>query len=226
LGLTQRQLTLLRKVVEVSSAIPEGESIEFIVSVTHSEGTSLFFIGTRSRGIEKVSQSDLNELKRSGYVLTTGYNSQGTEILQAVNEAFELFRDEAVAEFPPSGFSTGDPGLDELLDTAITKYKLHDVREQKDALEKIWDAWERLKTLETGDKKSGAKALLDKAASEPTFRSILEDESRILNNIGNGFRIRHHETGKIDLSDPHQVDYLFERMLSIIRLLLRKSGRM
>ena len=34
----------------------------------------------------------------------------------------------------------------------------------KEALEKLWDAWERLKTLEAGDKKSSIKTLLDKAA--------------------------------------------------------------
>jgi len=37
-----------------------------------------------------------------------------------------------------------------------------DVR--RESLEKLWDAWERLKTVEPGgDKKAQAKALLDKS---------------------------------------------------------------
>jgi hypothetical protein len=189
--------------------------------------TSVLFVGTtHAPNIDDVSKSDMNELRRSGYVIETGFNRRGEEILQITNEAIELFRSEDVAESTPSRFSTGDPGLDELLDAAITKYKLADVRERNDALEKLWDAWERLKTLEPGDKKASTAALLDKGASEPTFRLLIENEARTLTGVGNDFRIRHHETGKIELSDPHQVDYFFERMLSLIRLLLRKSGRM
>lgn len=226
MALTQKQLTLLRKIIEVSSCIPEGESIEFMVNVTHNSGTSLLFFGARSQGIEKVSQSDLNELKRSGCLITTRVNQRGSDILQVTNEAFELFRGEDIAESTPSRFNTGDPGLDELLDSAITKHRLHDLHQRKDALEKLWDAWERMKTLEPGDKKTSTEALLDKAASKPPFRPLIENEARTLTGVGNDYRIRHHETGKIELSDPHQVDYFFERMLSLIRLLLRKSGRM
>jgi hypothetical protein len=37
--------------------------------------------------------------------------------------------------------------------------------------------------------------------------------------------IRHTETDKVPIQDSAQVDYLFQRMFSIIRLLLKASGR-
>ena len=47
-----------------------------------------------------------------------------------------------------------------------------------ESLEKLWDACERLKTLELGnDKKASTKALLDKAASKPNLRVRLEQEA-------------------------------------------------
>lgn len=76
-----------------------------------------------------------------------------------------------------------------------------------------------------GDKKTSAKALLDKAATEPTFRETLEDEARELTRIGNDFTIRHSETDKVPLELSEHVDYLFHRLFALIRLLLRTTGR-
>jgi AbiJ N-terminal domain 4 len=123
-------------------------------------------------------------------------------------------------------FNTGDKVLDELLEVSRHKFLHHALAVRRESLEKLWDAWERLKTVEAGkDKKATAKALLDKAAAEPNFRSRLEQEARELTEIGNTFMIRHTETDKVPIVDSAQVDYLFHRMFSIIRLLLKQSGR-
>ena len=51
----------------------------------------------------------------------------------------------------------------------------------RESLEKLWDAWERLKTVEPGrDKKASARALLDQATREPVFRQMIEDEANAL----------------------------------------------
>ena len=63
-----------------------------------------------------------------------------------------------------------------------------------------------------------------KAAAEP-FRTRLDQEARELTDIGNTFMIRHTETDKVPIVDSAHVDYLFHRMFSIIRLLLKRSGR-
>jgi len=49
--------------------------------------------------------------------------------------------------------------------------------------------------------------------------------SRRLTEIGNTFMIRHTEVGKTPVEDPDQIDYLFHRIFSSIRLLLKATGR-
>jgi hypothetical protein len=97
---------------------------------------------------------------------------------------------------------------------------------RKEGLEKLWDAWERLKTIEPGaDKKAQVNIILDKAAAEPVLRERIETEARELNLIGNNLMIRHTEVGKPPVAESAQVDYLFHRMFAMIRLLLKSSGR-
>jgi hypothetical protein len=83
-----------------------------------------------------------------------------------------------------------------------------------------------LKTLESGrDKRESAGRLLDKAANDPTLLAKLEEEATALTNIGNTFMIRHAEIDKVPITDSAHIDYLFHRMFSMIRLLLKTSGR-
>ena len=125
-----------------------------------------------------------------------------------------------------SVFATGDSKLDELLETARTKFRSFEPNLRQEALEKLWDAWERLKTIEPGkDKKESVGRILDKASAEPKLRTLLEEEARTLTDIGNNFMIRHTETGKTPITSSRHVDYLFHRMFGIIRLLLLCSGR-
>lgn len=81
-------------------------------------------------------------------------------------------------------FHTGDTELDHLLETARMKFFDPDLAVRKDALEKLWDAWERLKTLEVpgeGNKKVSAQRLLEKAAlTEPKFLTMFQAEAEIL----------------------------------------------
>lgn len=123
-------------------------------------------------------------------------------------------------------FNTGDPELDGILEDARRRYKDPDLAERKIALEKLWDAFERIKTLEDADKRTGIRLLMDKAATEPHMRQLLEDESRALTEIGNEFRIRHHESTKVEIAESDHVDALFHRMLSFVWLVLRRSGRL
>ena len=121
-----------------------------------------------------------------------------------------------------SAFRTGDASLDGLLESARTKFLDPDANVRRDAIEKLWDAWERVKTLEPGpDKRSSVKALLDRAADEPTFREVLEQEARTLTDVGNRFQIRHSETSQVPLQLSAHVDYLFHRLFSLIWLVLR-----
>ena len=148
--------------------------------------------------------------------------------------AFELVNGE-ITRIAPTGlqealaaavFRTGDKQLDGLLETAREKFLNKSLNIRKEGLEKLWDAWERLKTIEPGkDKKAQTKAILDKASREPNFRQRLEVETLELTEIGNSFMIRHTETNKTPIMDSAHVDFLFQRMFAIIRLLLKKTER-
>lgn len=124
-------------------------------------------------------------------------------------------------------FRTGDDETDRLLETARHRIALPKEDDRRDALEKVWDAFERVKTLEPGsDKRQRADALLDRAAVPGTeFRKILGEEALALTRIGNTFRIRHSEVDQERLSSLEHVDYLFWRMFAFVRMVLKATGR-
>ncbi|MGD0956766.1 MAG: hypothetical protein ABR953_08025 [Candidatus Acidiferrales bacterium] len=149
--------------------------------------------------------------------------------------AFELNEGGEVVRLAPlvlrealesAAFETEDAALNELLGSARRKFLSHDFNTRKEALEKLWDAWERLKTIEPGkDKKESVTHLLDRTACEPGFRQGLDDEAGALTDIGNKFMIRHTEVDKTPITYREQVDYFFQRLFALIRLVLQSTGR-
>lgn len=123
-------------------------------------------------------------------------------------------------------FNTRDDVLNELLDTARNEFLSPDPSKRRDSLKNLWDAFERLKTLENpANKRLSAGILIKKTATEPLFINKLEIEFRELTDIGNEFRIRHHETDRTELESKEQVDYFFTRLFALIDLVLRRIER-
>lgn len=114
--------------------------------------------------------------------------------------------------------SITEPGIQGLLNEAIEKHMMPTFQSHRDAVEKIWDALERLKTYYIGlDKKESVSRIVsDMAGGQDEFASLFNDEFKALTAIGNSFRIRHHETSKTDIADIRHYDYLFNRCLSLI----------
>ena len=122
-------------------------------------------------------------------------------------------------------FRTGDRTLDNMLDECRAKFSDRNPLVRREALERLWDGWERLKSLaDPGDKKRSIKIILDVTASEPSLRARLEGEATELNSIGNSHLIRHSEVNQVPVIDVDQVDYLFHRLFAMIQLVLRKKG--
>jgi hypothetical protein len=118
-------------------------------------------------------------------------------------------------------FHTTDEDLDDLLEKARSKFLSHDFETRRESLEKLWDAWERLKTLSNpANKKLSIGTLLDKVANESSFRAMLETEAKELTRIENDFQIRHTEVGKPSIQNSEHIDYLFHRLLAFILLML------
>ena len=87
------------------------------------------------------------------------------------------------------------------------------------AVEKLWDAFERLKTYYSPEfKKAESADKLVRAMSHGVneFYDMYNEEFKALTNIGNKFRIRHHETTKVDITDDRQYDYFYKRCLALI----------
>lgn len=178
------------------------------------------------------NHSHLNFEPKEGQAI---FRDEINRILARNELAYELRPDGLVVRLAPeplrevlasAKFQTGDTKLDSLLETARAKYLDPDINVRLESLEKLWDAWERLKTIEPGkDKKESITILLDRAATELTFRGVLEKEASELTRIGNSFGIRHSETTQVSLELSEHADYLFHRMFALIRLLLRTAGR-
>jgi hypothetical protein len=155
------------------------------------------------------------------------YNSNG-EFAMQINSIFKLNSityklengklintlDVSISSTTMSGIS--ETGLKELVLEAVRYYSENN---KEIAVEKLWDAFERLKTYyspQLNKAKSAEKIIEDMSASEPHYKAIYEQEFRTLTNIGNSFRIRHHETTKIDIGDSRQYDYFYKRCLALV----------
>lgn len=108
-------------------------------------------------------------------------------------------------------------GLKELLQEAKMYY---DNDNLQIAVEKLWDAFERLKTYycsTTIDKKKSAnKIVIDISNNQQPFIDLFEKEFHELTSLGNNFRIRHHETTKTDIQDKRHYEYFYKRCLSLV----------
>jgi len=110
-----------------------------------------------------------------------------------------------------------------MLEESRKKFLNPDPIIRREAVERLWDCWERIKTLEIPDnKKASTETLLNRAATDLDVRELLGKEAKELTDIGNSFHIRHSEVGQTTISDSDFIDYLFHRLFSIIQFLLRK----
>ena len=118
-----------------------------------------------------------------------------------------------------------EDGLRQLLFEAMQLYKSPRLEINKMALDKVWDACERLKTIyvnaEIDKKHSVAEVISKVSCGRESYGKLIDDEFRCLTTIGNTFRIRHHELDKIDLCDDNYVEYLFSRCFSLIALAIK-----
>jgi hypothetical protein len=120
-------------------------------------------------------------------------------------------------------FNTGDKRLNELLETAYSKFVLPRPESRIESLEKIWDAFERMKTYFEENKKLSAPKLIEIISEDNIlFSESLNNEFSQLTKIGNEFQIRHFERDKVKLESNLHIDYLFYRMSSLIHLCVEK----
>lgn len=152
-----------------------------------------------------------------------------TRLLYRLNDNFEVERVTSVDEQIESEIrnleSVKEQGLKELLLESVRLYKNPRPEFHKLATEKIWDALERLKTVfvtnDVDKKKSADKVIRIMANSDNNYIELLRTEFYALTNIGNNYRIRHHETDKTEITDERYYDYFYGRCFALIALAIK-----
>mgnify|MGYP001109443917 CR=1 FL=1 len=119
---------------------------------------------------------------------------------------------------------TGDSTLDVMLEESRTKFSDPRPLIRREALERLCDSWERIKSLAHADKAKSIGIILDKCAVESGFRNLLEKEARELKEIANSHLLRHHEVRQEPVIDVQHVDYLYHRLFAMIELVIRKNA--
>lgn len=160
-------------------------------------------------------QSDINDLFEKTGLL---YRLTDEKIIERIVENSPL-----VPEIESKVAQIKEPGTRQLLEEAVALHKMPYPESARDAVEKIWDALERLKTYYTDlDKKASVSKIVgDMADGDPNYIALFNAEFKALTDIGNDYRIRHHETNKIDITNPRHYDYFFNRCLSLIALAIQ-----
>jgi hypothetical protein len=113
------------------------------------------------------------------------FRLEGVTVVRRGEQEYETLLRQAVD-------TSGDVEFDQLLETARTSFFSLNPEIRKIAVEKAWDAFERMKTILDAKKDKGSTLLIERAAEQRGTRDTLLREARELTEIGNGFRIRHH----------------------------------
>jgi hypothetical protein len=232
-GLTDNMCALiprLRVPLNLNGAAPADDDVVFDLL----EYSAHRVVGIRSRKFHSYWRHD--DLSFDGSVGPAEFRAEVNEMLGRGGVAYEMNSDgeirrlgsrelrQAVDRLPVSG--TGDAELEILFEQSRRYYFSRKADERQIALEKLWDAFERVKTIDTqrGSKKIGVSAILGRI--EPALlRDAVEREMRELTSLGNAFKIRHFETDKVSVP-PEATDYLMTRMSALVVFLLERLGRL
>lgn len=108
-------------------------------------------------------------------------------------------------------------GLKELIQESIN---FMSVENYQLAIEKIWDAFERLKSYfctDSIDKKKSVEMILKRLSYDTTdYKNFFNNEFHLLTEIGNKYRIRHHEITKIEIPDDRYRKYFYKKCYALI----------
>lgn len=184
---------------------------------------------------DSLEKSDIDNLYYLMELADRAFRKEIPEISECLNEAMNfngtIFRNaqimvdliniylenHEVLLYETKEFEIEDCGFNELI---IKSFELYKDSEIELATQKLWDAFERIKTYDKQlEKKESAENLVIlMSKGNEDYKEILNKEFSNLTSIGNDFRIRHHETFKNDIICKEHYDYLFHRCLALLRL--------
>lgn len=198
----------------ISKHYVNKELVEIKEFKDFQEGTSPLtvfdVIESFNRHITKSSQFE-NEINAIFKLNNINVELRNGEIHSTSNKAIGL----------DDSTNINEAGLEELIRIAEDLYNKGNYSY---AVEKIWDAFERIKTYyyPTLDKKKSVEKIInDISYGNEHIKKMFDIEFKVLTDIGNTYRIRHHEKNKIDISNDLYYEYFYKRCLSLISILLK-----
>lgn len=120
--------------------------------------------------------------------------------------------------------------IDEIINEKIEESKIYirskESNQKQIALEKIWDTFERLKTIYGEDKKKSINRLIDIVSKKSAVtKELISKEFQELTQIGNTYHIRHFENGKEPIYSDDFREYLYFRILSLISYCINEMNQ-
>lgn len=174
--------------------------------------------GKMSFGDEFDYRSELEQLKEAilAHLIVNPIEEQSNEEVES--EARHLLN----VEIPST--------IDNIIHKKIEESKIYirstSSNKKQIALEKIWDSFERLKTIYGEDKKASLKKLIDNISYDSEkIKERLNYEFYELTKIENSFQIRHFETGTEPNPSDSFREYLYFRILSLISYCINEVKR-
>jgi len=199
--------------------------------------SSLDFMEFCYKNISEAMQDDYHSFFKHYHLTFQKSNTIQNEFIEKINQIFE--RNGIVFYLNSNGqinrtiakiieplinkiYKTNDSRLNELVKLSQDKFILPKIEDRIYALEKIWDAFERMKTyyMDKNKKQSIEELIQLVSKNSVDFAKLLNNECKSLTDIGNSYQIRHFETNKIEIKDNKHIDYLYYRMVSLIHLFL------
>lgn len=162
------------------------------------------------------------------------YTTEVNQLLARLNQPFELvagevhYRGSEVLDAPVEkldGMTVRDEVLRGYLEHARDAF--FDARQDRrlEGLRALYDAYERVKTLLDGDKKSSVSRTVEKLARHEELRPHFEQLFQSYTAIGNTANIRHSERDKVPLDDdPDLVEHLFYSGWALVRGVLAREA--
>jgi hypothetical protein len=115
-----------------------------------------------------------------------------------------------------------DESLKGLVEQAESLYKEKNEISLQLAVEKLWDALERVKTLDGSTKTNFIDRIFSKISKDNfAFKDYIGNEFMELTKIGNNFQIRHFEADKTPIKDNRIREYLYGRCSVLLTLILK-----
>ena len=205
------------------NSLPETVTILDFIQFCISKIEDIKLIDPKFRRMVKLT-TNINKIE---FILEINTIFQRNQIIYKINENnnVEVILDEQINELIKNNTKKifKDTELNGYLKNANEKIYNHNIVERKTALDKLYYAFERIKSIKNPNNKKGSIKLLinDISDNDKDLIEYLNKECNELTRIGNDYNIRHSETNKIPVNSHIMIELIFYRLYIIIDKLLK-----